>query len=139
MKSFTLEVITQEQHLLTETITTLTVPTESGEITILADHQPLFTKLSSGEMTYEAGGKKYFFAITGGFIDVSPRNIATILADSAIRSDKINLEEIEKAIENAKKALELSPDQQTTLKIEAELRSAILMSKIATKHKQSTH
>ncbi len=139
MKSFTLEVITQEQHLLTETVTSLTLPTQTGEITVLADHQPLFTKLQAGEMTYTTNAVKHYFAVTGGFVDVSARNITTVLADSAIRSEQINLQEAQKAVAAAQQALQSAPDQKTTLKIEAELRAALLMTKVAKKHQAHTY
>lgn len=134
MKSFTLEIITQEKHVLTETVISLTLMTESGEITILADHMPLFSRLVSGELTYRKVDYTVHFAVTGGFIDVGPRNIVTILADSAIRSDEINLQKIDQAIANAKEALKHAPDQQTTLKIEMELRLALMQQHVAKKH-----
>jgi len=135
MKSFTLEVTTQEKHLLTETVTSLTAMTEAGEVTILAGHIPLLARVARGEMSYKSQGKEFHFAVTGGFIDVSPRGIVTILADSAIRSDLINVELAQKAVVDAQKALEEAPDKQTSLKIELELRSAVLMSKVAQKHR----
>lgn len=137
MKSFTLEILTQEKHLLTETISSLTVPTTSGEITLLADHIPLFTRLTSGELSYTKLDQPHSFAVSGGFLDFSPNNIATILADSAVRSEEINLQKVQDAIENAKKALASSPDQKTSLKIEMELRQALLQQKIAKKRQSS--
>ena len=134
MKSFTIEIVSQEKHILTETIQQLTVNTLAGEITVLADHIPLFSKLKAGELTYVKNKQQQHFAVTGGFIDVSPRNVVTILADSAIRSDEINLQKAEEAIENAKKALEESDDIKDTLKIEMELRNAVLQASIAKKH-----
>ena len=136
MKEFTLEIITQEEHLETETIVSLTVPTESGEITVLQDHVPLFSRLKAGELRYKTkSGIESYFALTGGFLDVSPRNIVTVLADTAIRSDKINLDKVEQAIARAKKALEENKDNKDTLKIERELRAAILQASVARKHR----
>lgn len=134
MKSFTLEVITQEKHLLTETVTDLTIDTQMGQITILAGHIPLFARLFPGEMIYTAHNQKHFFAVTGGFIDVSPQNTVTVLADSALRSDKINLQEVEIAVANAQQALKDNKDKQASLKIELELRAALAKAKIARRH-----
>lgn len=133
MKSFTLEIVTQEKHLLTDTINSLTVMTQTGEVTILADHIPLFSRLVPGVMTYKTNSATHTFAVSGGFIDVNPRNIVTVLADSAIRSDQINLEKAQQAIENAKKAMLESPDQKTTLQIELELRHATIQANLARK------
>lgn len=139
MKPFTLEVVTQEKHLLTETITSLTLDTEMGQITILADHLPLFARLMPGELIFQAHGQSQSLAVSGGFVDVSPRNIVTILADSAIRSAEINLTEAEQAIDNAKKALAEAPDEKTSLKIELELRLALAKAKIARKQQSRIH
>jgi len=138
MKEFTLEIVTQEKHVETQTIVSLTVMTEMGEITVLADHVPLFSRLKSGELYYQtASGIESYFAVSGGFIDVSPRNIVTVLADTAIRSDAINLQKAEQAVESARKALLESPDSKDSLKIERELRQALLQAKVAKKHHPS--
>lgn len=135
MKEFTLEIISQERHIETQTVSKLTVMTEMGEITVLADHIPLFARLKAGEMKYETlTGKTAYFAVTGGFIDVSPRNIVTILADSAFRSDEINLQKAEAAIALAQKALEEKDDSRDNLKIELELRQEILKAQVARKY-----
>jgi F-type H+-transporting ATPase subunit epsilon len=136
VKVFTLEVITQEKHLDTQEVVSITVMTEMGQITVLADHIPLFARLQPGELEYKtASGRIGTFVVTGGFIDVSPRNIVTILADSAIRSEDINLEKAEQAIARAKKALDEGQDNQNTLKIELELRHAILQANVARRQK----
>ncbi len=138
MKTFSLEVLTQEKHLLSETIHSLTAPTETGEITVLADHIPLFSRLIPGELTYRKSGSSTHFAVSGGFIDISPRNLVTVLADSAVRSDEINLPKVEQAIQNAQKALEQAPDKSTSLQIEIELRHAIMQANIARKRHHSS-
>lgn len=139
MKEFTLEIITQEKHLETQTVASLTVMTETGEITVMADHIPLFSRLKPGELRYRtSSGREAIFAVTGGFIDVSPRNIVTVLADSAIRSDQINLQKAEEAVARARKALEENKDLKNTLKIEVELRNAILQASVARKTRTTT-
>lgn len=138
MKSFTLEVLTQEKHLLTETVQSLTIMTESGEITVLADHIPLFSRLLPGVMTYSNSGQKVTFAISGGFLDVNPRNVVTVLADSAVRSDQINLDKAEQAIARAKQALTESSDQKASLAIELELRHAVIQANLARKQHRTS-
>lgn len=139
MKSFTLEIISQEQHILTETVHQVTLTTETGEITVLADHAPLFSRLQPGELTYTKHQKSEIFAVTGGFVDVSPTGIVTVLADTALRSDQINLQKAEEAVKNAQKALEESQDIKDTLKIEMELRAAILQANVARKYQKSAN
>lgn len=137
MKEFTLEIISQKQHLETQTVVSLTLKTELGEVTILADHIPLFAKLKAGELIYKTkSGREGVFAVMGGFVDVSPRNIVTVLADTAIKSDQINLAKAEEAVVNARKALKESKEIKDTMKIELELRNALLQAKVARKFKK---
>jgi len=139
MKSFTLEIITQERHLETQTVSQVTLVTEMGEVTILADHIPLFARLKEGELRYKTpSGKEEYFAVMGGFVDVSPRNIVTVLADSAYRSDEINLKKAEEAIESAKKALENRDETKDELKIEMQLRHEILKAQVARKYQRKS-
>lgn len=135
MKEFTLEIISQEKHLGTHTVASVTLPSESGQITVLADHLPLFSRLVAGELIFKSkSGNQFVFAITGGFVDVSPRNIVTVLADVAIRSDQINLQKAEQAVANAKKALEEAGEIKDTFQMEIELRNALLQLKVAKKY-----
>ena len=136
MKPFTLEIITQEKHLETQKVVSVTVMTESGEITILSDHIPLFSRLKVGVLRYLSDtNAEAVFAVNGGFIDVSPTGTVTVLADSAIHSDEINLQKAEEAVVRAQKALEESDDIKDTFKIEMELRHAVLQTQLAKKHK----
>ena len=137
MKSFTLEIITQERHVLTETVQQISVDTEAGQITVLSDHIPLFSRLKPGELSYTSKDKTSHYAITGGFIEVSPTNVVTILSDSALRSDEINLQKAEKAIESAKKALESAVDSKDMIKVEIELRKAMIQANVARKYNRA--
>jgi F-type H+-transporting ATPase subunit epsilon len=137
MKQITLEIITQEKHVETQTVASVNVTTEMGDITILPGHVPLFSRLKPGELNYTTpSGVEAHFAITGGFIDVAPRNIVTVLADAAFRSDEINLQKAEEAVESAKKALEEGVNMKDTLKIEMELRHAVIQALVARKHQR---
>lgn len=139
MKEFTLELVTQEKHLGTHTVVSVTVATQVGEITVMAGHIPLFSRLEAGELVFRTkSGIERSFAITGGFIDVSPRGIVTVLADSAIRSEEINLAKAEEAVENAKKALTDKKEVTDTFKVEMELRAALSKARIARKYQKSS-
>src|SRR5690606_27907867 len=103
------------------------------------DHIPLFARLKEGELRYKTpSGKEEYFAVMGGFVDVSPRNIVTVLADSAYRSDEINLKKAEEAIESAKKALENRDENKDELKIEMQLRHEILKAQVARKYQRKS-
>jgi len=68
----------------------VTVPTVTGEITVLEHHEPYVTILAPGLVRYVAivphgAGtieKEETLAITGGFLEVRPGNEVRILADA---------------------------------------------------------
>lgn len=136
MSPLTLEITSQEKHLVTETVSSVTAMTQTGQVTILPGHIPLLSRLKAGELIYQIpSGKKTSFAIYGGFLEVSERDIVTVLADSAIRSDQINLEKAQEAVVNAQKALAEAENMKDRLKIENQLRAALLQTNIAKKYR----
>ena len=73
-----------------------------GEFGILPDHIPFFTTLKIGMLTYRKGNEKGYFFVNWGYAEVGPDKVL-ILADSAERSEDIDLE---RAIEAKKRAEE---------------------------------
>jgi F-type H+-transporting ATPase subunit epsilon len=126
-----LEVITQEKHLLSVEADQLTAPSVSGEVTILPNHIPLFTKLNDGVITYKQGAHTFEYAVLGGFMDVAPGNKITILADSAVRADDINLAKAQAAKEKAQEAMQNKQSEVEFKQAEASLRKALLELKVA--------
>ena len=98
-----LDIITPEKKLFSEDINEIIVPTVTGEITILPHHENLVTSLASGEMIVTSKGKQLYLGITGGFLEVRS-NTVTILADYAVKSEDII---VENAIAIQKRAEEI--------------------------------
>lgn len=133
--SIQLEVITQEKHVLSQTVDQLTAPGIEGEVTILPDHIPLFTRLSDGIITLFKKGQKDELAILGGFMDVGPNSHVTILADAAIHADDINVAKAEAAKKRAEKTMKQKVSEVDFKVAEAELRRALLELKTAKRRK----
>ena len=86
--NFLLEILSPEGELLKDEVSEVILPTSQGEISVLPNHAPLFTKLIEGEIVVRKDNKDTFIAITGGFLEIS-KNKVTTLADYAVRSEKI--------------------------------------------------
>ena len=99
---FLLDVITPQRSAFSEKVDAVSVPTPDGTIEVLAKHEPLFTQLTEGEVKIMSGGKFYYLAIGGGFMEVRPKGEVTILVSRAVHADEINEAEIKKAQEQAK-------------------------------------
>lgn len=143
MSKLTLNIISQEQHLLTAEVDQITAPAASGEVTILPSHIPLFTKLNDGVIVIKIDNQIDEFAVLGGFMDVGPDNQVTILADAAIRADDINIAQAEAARHKAELAMKNKVSEINFKEAEVSLRKALLELKVASKHRPrpqlSTH
>jgi len=96
-KTIKFEIVTPERIVLKEQILQVTVPTQSGEITILPDHIPLVSILQPGVLELKkADGEIEVISVSGGFIEVL-KNKIVILADSAERAIELDEAEIEAA------------------------------------------
>lgn len=142
-KHLQLTILTQEREILTQQVSSVTVPTSEGEVTILPGHIPLFSKLDIGELVYrwkEGSGDRLqedSLAVSGGFLDVNPAGEVTILADHAIRSTDIDLAQAEEARRQAELAMENRQSEQDFRLAEASLKRALNDLKIAGRRRSS--
>lgn len=131
-----LEVITPTKIVLSEEVDEITINTANGEITILPNHIPLLSKLVPGEMAIKNNGKISYFAVMGGFLEVSKNNIS-ILSDYAVRASDIEVAKAKEAKERAEKIMKDKESNKNFLLAETDLRKALLELKVATKRKAS--
>lgn len=136
MMKLHLEVITPTKIVLSEEVDEITINTANGEIAILPNHIPLLSKLVPGEMKIKNNGKTHYFAVMGGFLEVSKNNIS-ILSDYAVRASDIEVAKAKEAKERAEKIMKDKESNKNFLVAEADLRKALLELKVATKRKTS--
>ena len=83
----------------------MVAPGIEGYFGVMGGHEPLISAIKAGVLEYsDPAGNRHYVAIGGGFAEVTPDHI-TILADTADRSDEIDIAEAEKLLEEARKAL----------------------------------
>lgn len=120
-----------------DSVDEIIVLTQSGEIAILTDHVPIFSKLLEGTVTVKKGVKNTIIAVIGGFIEVK-NNVALILSDHAIPAESI---QIARAMEAKKMAEDLIARKESSMDVlvaEKELQKAIMELKVAEKIKRHT-
>ena len=106
MSTLQYKIITPERIVLEGEAVSLSVMTENGEITILPGHIPLASLLKAGEMRVRtADGKEELLAVSTGLIKVEGSNKIVILANTAERSEELELAKIEEAKQRAEDAL----------------------------------
>lgn len=133
-----LQVVTAERTILNDDVDSLVAPGADGELGILPRHAALLSALKAGELRYRRGGEENFLAIGGGFIEVL-NNKVIVLADSAERSEEIDLERAEAARKTAEQTLanrgQMSVEQLAAA--EASLRRALVRLDIGTRRRGS--
>lgn len=78
-----IEIVSPERLVLSEVVTSVTVPGTEGYFTVMADHAPFMTTLRLGFITVTGiDGKAHVYFVRGGFADVSTEGL-TILAEEA--------------------------------------------------------
>jgi F-type H+-transporting ATPase subunit epsilon len=82
MADFALRVATPERLLVDERASEAQIPCLNGYIGVLPEHAPLLSELSTGEMSWNAGGQAKKLNISGGFVEVLGDRVL-VLADSA--------------------------------------------------------
>jgi len=119
MSKLAIEITTPERTLWKDSVDSATIPTSEGEITVLPGHIPLVTILAPGELTLRKDGQETNFAVSTGFIRVVNGDSILILADTAEYATELELERVEKAIEEARERAARSREEHA----EAEDRS----------------
>lgn len=102
--ALTLEIVTPEARVYSDTVDTVVIPTTEGEIGILPGHIPLLTQVGAGELRVQKGGKTELLAVGNGFVEIDGDKVS-ILAESAISEEKIDVDAAEKAMQRAQETL----------------------------------
>ena len=87
-----------------EQVDQVVIPTTTGEIGVLPQHEPLMTMLEPGELAVINDGKTVYAAVGEGFAQITPGRIS-ILTDMVTRESEIDEDAVAKAIERAQTAL----------------------------------
>ncbi|MEY4939756.1 MAG: hypothetical protein RIQ93_1491 [Verrucomicrobiota bacterium] len=100
----TLEIVTPEARVYSDTIDTVVIPTLDGEIGILPGHIPLLTQIEHGELRVTKNGQVQWLAISGGFAEIEGDRVH-VLAEHAITEEKIDENAVEAALKRAEEEL----------------------------------
>jgi ATP synthase F1 epsilon subunit len=108
--------MTPDRIFLNDQAEELILPTNSGQMGILANHAPLITALDVGVMLIRQKNNWTSLALMGGFALIKQNQI-TVLVNEAESAETINLQEAETSFSNAKTKLEQAEGQKQ--KVEA--------------------
>ena len=110
----TLEIVTPEARVYSDTIESVVIPTVEGEVGILPGHIPLLTQVEDGELRVTKNGQTEFLVVGGGFAQVEGDRVR-VLAERAINEEKIDEKAVEAALQRAeaqlREAANLDPNE----------------------------
>jgi F-type H+-transporting ATPase subunit epsilon len=105
----TLEIVTPEAKVYSDTIDTVVIPTVEGEIGILPGHIPLLTQVEHGELRVSKGATTLMLVVSDGFAQIDNDRVR-VLAEYAITEEKIDEHAVEDALKRAEKELKDAKD-----------------------------
>ena len=105
----TLEIVTPEARVYSDTIDTVVIPTVEGEIGVLPGHIPLITQIEHGELRVTKGTSSLLLAVSGGFAQIDGDKVR-VLAENAITEEKIDVNAVEAALKRAEEQLKAAKD-----------------------------
>lgn len=130
--ALTLDIVTPERKVFSDTVDHVVLPTESGgEIDVLPGHIPLMTMIEPGRLVYFKGAEVESVAIDKGFIEVIGDTV-TVLTEAAIEVEAIDPKVVAEALERAEAALEEArargEDAEILEQLETQARFAVVQS-----------
>ncbi len=135
MAGIKVDIVTAERIVYSEEVDIVVAPGIEGELGILPQHAPLMTSLKEGELMMRKAGEEIFMAISGGFLEVRPDRVI-VLADSAERSEEIDITRAEEAKRRAEERISKLTSEIDLARAEAALRRSLVRLKVSEKRKR---
>src|SRR4030043_2058397 len=132
-----LQIITPEKITFDDEVDQVSLPSTTGQITVLPNHIPLVTSIEAGELIYKKHQKETHLAAGFGFAQIDAQNVK-VLVDLAAEEEEIEERKIEEAKRQAEEAIKqkhlLSEEEYATAA--ANLQKALVQLKIKRRHRR---
>lgn len=136
--SFSCRFVTPERTLFEADALSFTLPTEAGEVTILAHHEPMTSVLVPGIARYtDVSHKEHEVAISSGFLQIDGAGHMTVLAEDAERGDELDLQTIAEAKARAQQIMKdaINRNDVAYTAAAAALQRELIRERLAVKYK----
>jgi len=102
MGKISLEIYTKKGKYLVGEISSISLTTQIGQLTILPNHSPIIGNIEiSPIILITSSNEKVYYATSGGVLSLNDNKI-TLLLDSIERSDEIDIDRANKSLDKAK-------------------------------------
>jgi F-type H+-transporting ATPase subunit epsilon len=130
--AFSLSIMSPQGTIFEGEVTSVTMPTTNGMITILSRHMQLIAKLTEGEIEIKQNEEEISVVTGGGFLEVADDK-ALILSDYAVRAESIEIAQAEEKKRIAQSELTEKRDYKEFTNAEKALRLSSLELKVSEK------
>jgi F-type H+-transporting ATPase subunit epsilon len=109
-KNFSLDIVTPTRTVFSGEVQSFTAPGVLGGFQVLFNHAPLLSSIKVGRVKIIGGsGNEVHYATSGGFVEVNANKVV-LLAETAERSDEIDVQRAEEAKRRADEQLRKEED-----------------------------
>ncbi len=133
-----LKIVTPDGITYESEIDQVSLPTQTGEITVLPQHIPLVSVLKAGEVRIQKNGQEVELAVSGGVVEIRPKNEIYILADTAERAEHIDIERAEAARVRAQEVMKQTSITETIefARLQAKIEKELARIQVGKKYKK---
>lgn len=137
--SIKFKIATPEKVVYEDDIFQVSIPTTTGEITVLPHHIPLVSILQAGELRIKDKEGEHLMAISSGFLEVRANNEIIILADNAERAEVIDIDRAEAARKRAEEEMAKAKGQENVdyAKLQAVIEREMNRVRVGKKYKKT--
>lgn len=128
-----LDIVTPYGHIFTEEVDEVIASGSEGEFGVLPNHIPFLTTIKIGMLTYKKGSETGNFFVNWGYAEVGPDKVI-ILADSAEKSEHIDVERARQAMKRAEERIKHEQEVDEA-RATAAIERAMMRIQVAEKHR----
>lgn len=100
-----LDIVSAEGEIFSGKVDRFFAQAANGEVGVLPHHTQFITTLKPGEVRVMSGDEVSYFYVSGGVLEIQP-DVATVLADTAIRGKDLDEAAAQEAMARAQEAMD---------------------------------
>ena len=116
------DLVSPERSLASFEATAVQIPGSEGDMTAMANHEPVLTTLRPGVMSVSAPEGVSEYVVTGGFAEVTAQGV-TVIAERAMAKADVTQEDMDGIIAGAAEAVEKASEeaQEAARKVQSDV------------------
>lgn len=129
--TFEAKILTPEGAVFEGDALSVKMPGSTGSFAVLRNHAPIIADLLVGSVTIKNGTRENVYAISGGVVEVQ-NNLCVVLANTAERSDLIDVDRAKTSLERAQERK--GDNRYDQIRVEAAISRAMNRIQVAQKN-----